>query len=226
MKNFIKYISIIWRVIIQIIVQIRIRYGSKMKTSLSTDEMNEAIRALEFVESNILKVIFDSYYWKWIIIAIHNSMQNFMVCGVPSSSKLNILNKRSAKKMQQYYNGETDEYPEEKLEYFINLYNRIKSDVMLIYEHSKKFVSNEKQDDNITKLHHFRNNFIHFVPKGLLIDVREFPDYVDTSVEVIKFLAFESGNIFYPDDGTCEKIRQLVNDVKIKLDTIKAAYEY
>jgi hypothetical protein len=55
---------------------------------LETDYEEESLRTLEFTVEQLTRVIEDSYRWKWVIIALHNSLQAFMVkaCSVDTQS--------------------------------------------------------------------------------------------------------------------------------------------
>jgi hypothetical protein len=50
-----------------------------MEIWLRTDETEEALSALEMAANSAKSLTNDLYYWKWVIIALHNSLQGFMV---------------------------------------------------------------------------------------------------------------------------------------------------
>ena len=104
----------------------------KNEIYLSTNELLEAVKALETF-LNILRLVKgDKYYWKWAIIALHNSIPGFMVCALRGSSNLAVLTPECAKAWTDSdQNGKP--YPEEKLDDFLNLYKKIKSNLMVQY---------------------------------------------------------------------------------------------
>lgn len=106
---------------------------------LKTDELKEAIKNLEIINIFLVKVSSDPYNWKWIIIFLHLSLQAFMVNALKGSSGLNVLKNRIAEKWLELYRQGSADFPKEYLDFFLSLYDKIKSDAMLKYVHSKKF---------------------------------------------------------------------------------------
>ena len=68
------------------------------KVDLQTDELKEAIKGLEMVERLLPDLLKDPYIWNWVIIALHVSLQGFMVAALKGSSGLAVLREDSAKK--------------------------------------------------------------------------------------------------------------------------------
>lgn len=87
---------------------------------LRTDETLEAVSSLEMVANTLKNVENDWYQWKWAILALHNSLQGFMVLALRGSNGLNCLRDDIAEKwLIAYRSG--GEYPQEKLDRFLNL---------------------------------------------------------------------------------------------------------
>ena len=118
---------------------------------LRTDETEEAVSAIEMVEQSAGKVLKDIYQWKWVIVALHNALQCFMVLALKGSNGLLTLREDIAKKWLEAYRDGT-EYPVNKLDYFGNLYEKIKSDSMLMYGHSKIFRATAEQNTSVENL--------------------------------------------------------------------------
>ena len=70
---------------------------------LETDTILEAINSLEVFVLFLKKIPKDNHYWKWAIISLHNSFQNFMVHALRGTNNFPILDKKSGKKMLNYY---------------------------------------------------------------------------------------------------------------------------
>lgn len=87
--------------------------------------------------------------------------------------------------------------PRKKLDNFLNLYEKIKSDRMLMFTISKKFVGDDKKDEAIKWLTWYRNKFIHFIPSTFAINVVNFPERMLEIIRIAKFLVSESGNILW-----------------------------
>lgn len=73
------------------------------------------------------KVLDDTYYWKWSVVSLHNSLQGFMVCALTGSNGLNALRDDVAKAWIEALNSGNGNYKIRKLDCFLNLYKKIKS---------------------------------------------------------------------------------------------------
>lgn len=87
--------------------------------------------------------------------------------------------------------------PKEKLDYFLNLYSKIKSDKMLMFTISKRLELNAEMDEAMEWLNWHRNMFIHFVPSTFEVNVVHFPKRMLLIMGIMKFLVSESGNILW-----------------------------
>jgi hypothetical protein len=193
---------------------------------IETDETMEAINALEMLYEILLQVPENPYYWKWAIIVIHNTLQNFMVLALTDCNITNILEKSCKEKWIANNEHQSREKPIKlKLASFLDLYTRIKSDEMKIKTISKVFTPSGTQDYSIRKINRFRNNFIHFIPKSWLIEKSGLPKIFLDAVSIIKFLVEESGNIFWYKDENEKRTTNLVNQIFKQLTVIKTKYE-
>ena len=177
---------------------------------LRTDELTEAVNALDAFVSNLMRVMDDPYYWKWAIIALHNSTQGFMVCALRGTNNLAILTPKAAKKWMDAYEQHKP-YPGEELDDFLNLYKKIKGNYMMQYIHSQKFLPKGQQGGSIKRLNSFRNDFIHFIPAGWSIEVSGFPRICEDVIAIIDFLVSRSGNVrFYLRKDIQDKCLELL----------------
>jgi hypothetical protein len=90
-----------------------------------------------------------------------------------------------AKRMES--NIEDWKSPREKLDYFLNLYEKIKSDNMLMLTISKKLVADKNQDEAMKWLNWHRNNFTHFVPSAFVLNVVDFPKRMLLIMKMVTF---------------------------------------
>lgn len=197
----------------------------KQEHWIKTDELNEAILALDILSEYLVKVLDDTYYWKWSIISLHNSLQGFMVCALRGSNGINVLNNDSVKEWIERHENGNGNYVIEKLDEFLNLYKKIKSDKMLMFGNSNKFSPEKQQGLSIKKINKLRNEFIHFTPKGWSLEVSELPQIVEDCVDIIQFLAFKSNNIVYPNESIKQKTETLIENIKTSLLNIKRTYD-
>jgi len=187
---------------------------------LRTDELTDAIKSLEMTEKLVSDLLHDPYVWKWFIIALHMSLQGFMVNALKGSSGLDVVTDKSAKEWHEAYRAGRKKFPKQKLDYFLNLYKKIKGDRMLKYHGSQKFVSTEQQDRNVRKLSKLRNDFIHFQPMIWLIPKDRLPQIAKDCLSVIRFLALNSGTMWHRKGYSAPKIEGLINHIDAVMDEL------
>lgn len=195
-----------------------------MEQWLRTDETQQAVLALQMVSEQLPRVTDNSHHWQWVIIGLHNTLQGFMVLALRGTNDLNVLTDECAEDWMAAYERGDENYPEPKLDTFLNLYKKIKSDRMKMYGHSRPFKPSGTQGKSIKKLNNLRNEFIHFVPKGWSLEVSGLPDIVDDCIDVICFLAFECGNLVWYEQGLETQTRDLIEKAKHGISLIKRTY--
>ncbi len=186
-----------------------------------TDEALEAVLALEMVAELLTKASENLYYWKWVVIALHNSLQGFMVLSLQGTDGLNVLTTNCAKEWLLAYEQKNGLYPKPKLEPFLGLYTRIKSKRMLLYTTSRRFHPKGTQTSSVKKLNELRNEFIHFVPKSWLIEISGLPRIVLDCVNTIEFLALECGNVIWYDESLEKRTKEVIAQLRDQIITIK-----
>ena len=193
---------------------------------LETDELNEAVRDLEQVGRFLEMISSEIYYWKWVILALHSSLQGFMVAALKGSAGLNVLTKKSAEEWLKAHRAGSRTYPPQKLDSFPNLYKKIKTEMMVMYHGSQKFIATKEQDWSVKKLGSLRNNYIHFQPMLWLISRKGLPDITKDCLSVIKFLALDSGNVRFRKGLSPTKVDQLIKRIDVVLNTLVIQYSY
>ena len=180
---------------------------------IETDAALEAVLGLEMVSEQLTKVSINHYYWKWVILALHNSLQGFMVLALRGHNNLNILTKECAEEWLAAYKQGRPRDPNPKLANFLDLYKRIKSDRMQLYINSKKFKPKQTQNWSVKKLNSFRNEFIHFTLTIWSLEIGGLPQIVKDCINIISFLAFESGNVIWHDTTLEHRTRELIEQI-------------
>lgn len=163
---------------------------------LRTDEYEEAASAAEAAADFSSTVLDDPYRWKWVLIAVHNTVQGFMVLALRRGNGLLALRDDIAAAWLKAHR-EGGPFPKEKLDNFLNLYAKIKTDAAAGYVHSKRFTPGPTHDRSMKKLNEFRNKFIHFVPMGWSLELAGLPGICIDCLTVANFLHTDGGNIFW-----------------------------
>ena len=194
-----------------------------MENWLRTDELEESVSALRMMRDTALKVEYDVYQWKWIIIASHNALQGFMVLALRNGNNLTVMHDKLAGKWLEAYRADKP-LPEERLDSFPNLYKKIKGEDMERLIMSRRFTATAEQDRCVKKLQELRNEFIHFIPKGWSLEVSGLPSLCLAIIEIIEFLGWESLNVLW-QEGQREEAESIISELKMTLDGINDQYQ-
>lgn len=185
-------------------------------------EITEAINGLEIMLLFLNKVE-DLYSWKWVIISCHNSIQNFMTTALSLGNNFEVINEQSKKQVfdeineREYKPIEEWKMVDEKMDYFFNLYKKIKSEKMERTFVGKRFNASFSNDQAIKWLVWHRNEFIHFVPKTFTFNTIEFPRRLLSIMEIIKFLVTTSYTIVWTSTEEKKKTEVLIDKIIVKL---------
>ncbi len=201
---------------------------------LRTDEKEQAINALQEVKDHLTKIETedDLYSWKWIILALHNALQGFMVWALRHGHDRDVIREKfdgkSGKHYRQLYDewveGKDVQIPNDLLDTFLGLYKKIKSVDLMESRRTggKKFVPRKTEGRSVKELNYWRNRFVHFFPTGLSIPVSGFPHICFDSVNVIQFLFSDSGHIIPDNEAQEQLISEMIEEIKQILEKMIA----
>lgn len=163
---------------------------------LRTDEEREAVAGLQLVQRQLPAVQKDLYAWKQVALTLHAAVQAFMVLALRGTVPRHVLNKKSETEWLKWADNPEGEPPSHlRLHRFLNLYKKVKSQRMSQWDNSKCFSPGPTHDRSMRLLNSIRNEFTHFVPMGWSLEVNGMPTILLDSVSLLRFLAFESGNV-------------------------------
>ena len=195
-----------------------------MENWLRIDEEQQAIVSLEFVNDQINRIEESLLNWEWVLMGIHNALQSFMVLALRGTDGLNVLTEKCAKEWMESYEKGLNKNLNLKLDSFPNLYRKIQSSRMQILGISRVFEPKGTQNLSVRQLNNFRNEFVHFLPKGWSIEISGFPRIVIDCVDIIEFLSFDSENIFWSDDNLETRIKQSCTEIKKAASNLNILY--
>jgi len=160
---------------------------------IRTDSANEAYKALEKVDEELDLVSDDIYQWKWVIIILHNCVQCFMVLALEGTNQAAVLKDKTKdkRKIAEHLSPHNEWKPYlAQVDDFGPLFEKIKT-----LDNSDRL--NDIHDTAIKVLVHYRNEFVHFFPKGLSIFVESLPRVLQDIMYIINYLLFYSGKVEY-----------------------------
>lgn len=191
---------------------------------LRTDHWTDAVASLEAAQEFCARITLDEHQWKWVLIATHSTVQGFMALALEQGNGLLVLKDDiAAKWLKAHESGKP--YPEEKMDFFLSLYEKVKSDVVCRYHGSKRFIAEPSHDYSMKKLNELRNNYIHFRPKGWSIELAGLPSVALNCLEIAKFLAFDSFTIIWHDGDLRNRAERAFAVVQAELKVIETLYE-
>ena len=159
---------------------------------LRTDEHDDAVRSLEWAAELSGRVSEQRHLWKWLLVALHNAAQGYMVLALWDGNGLRALRDNIAAKWLKAYRSGAP-YPAEKLDDFLNLYAKVKA-----RRGSKEpFAPGITHDHSLSKLNCFRNEFIHFTPKGWSLELAQLAPVCRDTLDLIAFLGWRSNQILW-----------------------------
>ena len=143
---------------------------SNLLNSIVTDEFLETVSALEAAADELERARTDPYRWKWAILALHSALQGMMVIALQDSQ-------------------------DSKLKPFLELYDGIKSDFMLLLGDSKKFAPGRTLDTSIKDLNQLRDQFVHFTPGTLRLILKGLPEMTTDCLDIARFSVWNANNV-------------------------------
>lgn len=182
---------------------------------LRTDELRELVEALRKVADELAAAETDAYAWKWAIIAMQNAVQSAIVAAISATDQLGALTKKAARAWLEAYENDRADYPEPWLASFLELYGRAKA--------RTGFPATPEIDADLKRLVEFRNDFIHFTPKGWAIQLAGLPRILGNALAVVEHLAWK-GHILWYEEADQEAARDAVERICARLTRLDALY--
>jgi hypothetical protein len=179
--------------------------GTIRKKWLSFSEETNAIDYLEHAYRYIYETEKNINAWKWVILSLHGALYGFAICALKGTNPDNVTfeTKKGEKRLIGFYES-LKRCQDPKW---------MKMKVM-----SKHLQLSDQQKESIRILKEWlRNEFEHYMPKGWLIEIHGIPQIVLDVLEVIRFLALETGNYICLSEAQKRKINSLIFQSKRSL---------
>jgi hypothetical protein len=145
-------------------------------------EVTNAIDFFERASKFLHETHTNSGAWKWVLIALHGALYGFAICNCRGSDCDSVTTKKKSN--------------DRHLISFTEALNRCQNPVFMNTTIlSKPLLLNKDQAASIEKLQNtLRNRFMHFTPNFWELETSGLPIIATHCVEVIRFLALETGN--------------------------------
>lgn len=139
----------------------------------------------------------DKTAWKWVVISLFGSLYGFAICVLKGTASFNVI---------------IEMKKGEKLISFDEAIKRCQDpSFMTMTVMSKCLILTNAQKESIRKLKNvLRNRFEHFIPTSWSIEIHGLSEISLNILEIIHFLAFESGNYVYLNTSQKRKIKSYI----------------
>lgn len=191
---------------------------------LRTDEESEAAEAICMASRTADDLERDINSWRWVVLALHNAVQGFMVLSLRHGNGLLALSDKSCKEWMEAYENNGPYPRNEKLDRYLNLYKKVKSNELGTIGGNKKFIPKGTQGKSIKKLNEIRNGFIHFTPKGWSFSVDGLPRICVDCSALIEFLGWETENIFWHEPNYKEQSQLCCKKLISQMEHLDSVY--
>ena len=168
-------------------------------------------------EKNTLDYLTQSYHyicqaeksdiaWKWVVITLHGALYGFAICALKGTNPDNVKKIKKGKMRQRLIS-------------FDEAISRCQNPKwMKMTVMSKCLQLSTQQRRSIKKLRNYlRNYFEHYIPTEWIIELHGMPQIAIDVLEVIRFLALDSGNHVNLNQSQKIEVKSLVYQGKQKL---------
>lgn len=180
--------------------------------------IEEHTNALDYLEKvfHFLKEIDQNYYsWKWVMLSLHGAMYGFAFSACRGTNSDSVIRKTKRGSRLIDFNSALSLCQD------LNWMRYAMSLKVLVLSHSQK--------QSIDKMKNFfRDEFVHFKPKGWSIEIHDFPIIALNCLDVIRFLVVDTYNPFRLGTTKVKKAKSLIHQNKkliknslLYLETVK-----
>jgi hypothetical protein len=174
---------------------------NKVKVRPKWLRLSEEINALDYLEqaSHYIRQIDTKIIaWKWVVLALHGALYGFAICACKGTMPDNVaLKTKKGKKMVITFNEALKRCQDP---------NWMRMTVM-----SRHLQLTDQQKKSIWNLKDLlRNNFEHYIPKGWYIELHGMPQIAIDVLDVIRFLALDTGNRIHLTQDQKKKVKRIV----------------
>jgi hypothetical protein len=187
---------------------------------LHTDEKADLVASLAMLDIALGNVANDLATWKWVVIATHSAVQSAIACHLGAIGNSLLVAKQEDAEAWLKAHEDGTPYPEMMMDSFPHLYDKLKHQEIYGY----KFSPQGTQGKSIKRINKYRNEFIHFMPKGWSLEVSDLPSVCIDCLDIINELNTHTLYMLWQNDHQESSFRILLNSCLEKLRGLKNEY--
>jgi hypothetical protein len=160
----------------------------QLSSYLSTDEFTVVYQDLKALEIAVGNANIAPHWWKWAIIIAHNTLQGACTCFLTNTAGVGALKNDSTKEILNYLDPDTETgetWPKEELAPLSQLLFRLPDEIRIDLNGITTPYPFDRSGD-IKRLQDFRDEFVHFTPKGWLIEIEGLPRIIGNTLDLIQ----------------------------------------
>lgn len=188
--------------------------GRSMEQLLRTDEKKQIVTTLEGLAQQMGCLPQEPDRWRPTLILLHEAVEGMMALALWGKNGLNAMSDACAKEWIAAYERKDGRFPRPRLDSFANLYKKVKSDRMVTFVLSRPFKPTGTQNQSIKRLDDLWCECAHFLPRGWTLDTSGLRHVVEDCLDVMSFLAFDSGNVEWGDAAIERQVRELIEGIR------------
>lgn len=186
---------------------------------LYTDEREDILASLHMVAASCAAVNEDVGAWKWIVVGTHSALQSAIAFHLGFGNDLLVARQEDAAAWLAAHEDGSP-YPEMMMDTFPSLYKKLKKHEVLGY----RFAPTGTQGGSINRLNRFRNEFVHFMPKGWSIELSGMPGICSDCLDVIELIDQNSLSMRWENEQQHEAFLEVLGQCQLKLKKLRDAY--
>ena len=128
----------------------------------------------------------------------------------------------AAKWLKAYESGAL--YPDDWLDNFLNLYGKVKDQTNFHVVGAGPFRATGTHDDSMTRLNDYRNEFIHFTPKGWSLELAGLPRICLDALDLIQFFSWNSTAILWHKKSYVTRSKRAVKHLQQSMTGLSRDY--
>jgi len=182
-------------------MRVRPKYLRLTEETNALDYLGRAASFIRETEKELLA-------WKWVVLSLHGALYGFAICACQGTNYENVTIKNNRG---------------EKLISFDDALKQCQDpSQMRMLVHSQPLVLSDSQKDSIRRLKkELRNKMEHYIPSGWSIEIHGMPQIAIDVLDVIRFLAVETGTYIHLNQAQIKKVKSYVYQSKCFLKGTK-----
>lgn len=191
-----------------------------MSRYLRTDEQHDVLVSLREVRNQFQRIDHDRNCWKWAIIALASAVNGALTCNLTGTMQVGALEMKCASKtIAALQKDSHEEMPQQRLASPAELLRRSKVSERIEAAGPRLEVL-PLQEASFNRLFEFRDEFLHFKPSSVSIEISRLPSIVHNVMQIIKATIDDEWSFRHLDAPLQAELRELCDRIIQELERL------